>query len=309
MKKILALLAVVVAVCVGAFFYLASGDEEVSTVEKVTIKHEMGVTEVPKDPKRVIVFDYGITEMLDTVGVEIIGLPKATLPKFLEKYRDNKYTDVGGLKEPNLEKIYEMKPDFIILSGRQEPFYEQLSKIAPTIILTTTGEDYLEALRNNVKIMAEIFPKEVQLKKELSNIENSLKEIKEKVTAENLNALVVLSNNGKLSAYGLKSRFAIIHDHFGFKTIGEIGASTHGSKINFEFLLEKNPDYIFVVDRSAVNGGDVSANKAFDNDIVKSTNAYKNGNIIFLDAETWYTATGGLKTTESMINEVKAGLK
>ncbi|MGL4977360.1 MAG: siderophore ABC transporter substrate-binding protein [Cetobacterium sp.] len=309
MKKILALLAVVVAICVGAFFYLASGDEEVSTVETVTIKHEMGVTEVPKNPKRVIVFDYGITEMLDTVGVEIIGLPKATLPKFLEKYRDEKYTDVGGLKEPSLEKIYEMKPDFIILSGRQEPFYEQLSKIAPTIILTTTGEDYLEALRNNVKIMGEIFPKEVQLKKELSNIENGLKEIKEKVTAENLNALVVLSNNGKLSAYGLKSRFAIIHDHFGFKTIGDIGASTHGSKINFEYLLEKNPDYIFVVDRSAVNGGDVSANKAFDNDIVKATNAYKNGNIIFLDAETWYTATGGLKTTESMINEVKAGLK
>ncbi|MGL5544761.1 MAG: hypothetical protein ACRDB6_06605, partial [Cetobacterium sp.] len=73
MKKILALLAVVVAICVGAFFYLASGDEEVSTVETVTIKHEMGVTEVPKNPKRVIVFDYGITEMLDTVGVEIIG--------------------------------------------------------------------------------------------------------------------------------------------------------------------------------------------------------------------------------------------
>ncbi|MGL5638946.1 MAG: ABC transporter substrate-binding protein [Cetobacterium sp.] len=180
MKKILALLAVVVAICVGAFFYLASGDEEVSTVETVTIKHEMGVTEVPKNPKRVIVFDYGITEMLDTVGVEIIGLPKDGLPKFLKKFKDEKYTNVGSLKEPNLEKIYELKPDLIIVSGRQKPFYEELSKIASTVGLTTTANDYIEMLKNNSAIMGDIFSKQAELNKELSIIEASLKEIKER---------------------------------------------------------------------------------------------------------------------------------
>ncbi|MGL5703352.1 MAG: siderophore ABC transporter substrate-binding protein [Cetobacterium sp.] len=309
MKKILALLAVVIAVCIGAFFYLSGGTEETTPVEKITINHVMGTTEVPKNPTRVIVFDYGIVEMLDTVGVEVIGLPKDSLPKFLEKFKDEKYVNVGGLKDPNLEKIYELKPDLIIVAGRQEPFYDQLSKIAPTVGLTTTGDDYLDTLKVNVKMMGEIFSKQVELNKELATLETNLKEVKDKVESQNLNALVVLSNNGKLSAYGLKSRFAIIHDHFGFKTVEDIAASTHGSKVNFEYLLEKNPNYIFVVDRNAVNGGEVSANKAFDNDIVKATAAYKNGNIIFLDAETWYTATGGIKTTQKMIDEVKAGLK
>ncbi|MGL5427767.1 MAG: siderophore ABC transporter substrate-binding protein [Cetobacterium sp.] len=309
MKKILALLAVVIAVCIGAFFYLSGGIEETTPVEKITINHVMGTTEVPKNPTRVIVFDYGIVEMLDTVGVEVIGLPKDGLPKFLEKFKDEKYVNVGGLKDPNLEKIYELKPDLIIVAGRQEPFYDQLSKIAPTVGLTTTGDDYLDTLKVNVKMMGEIFSKQVELNKELATLETNLKEVKDKVESQNLNALVVLSNNGKLSAYGLKSRFAIIHDHFGFKTVEDIAASTHGSKVNFEYLLEKNPNYIFVVDRNAVNGGEVSANKAFDNDIVKATDAYKNGNIIFLDAETWYTATGGIKTTQKMIDEVKAGLK
>lgn len=309
MKKILALLAVVIAVCIGVFFYLSGGIEETTPVEKITINHVMGTTEVPKNPTRVIVFDYGIVEMLDTVGVEVIGLPKDSLPKFLEKFKDEKYVNVGGLKDPNLEKIYELKPDLIIVAGRQEPFYDQLSKIAPTVGLTTTGDDYLDTLKVNVKMMGEIFSKQVELNKELATLETNLKEVKDKVESQNLNALVVLSNNGKLSAYGLKSRFAIIHDHFGFKTVEDIAASTHGSKVNFEYLLEKNPNYIFVVDRNAVNGGEVSANKAFDNDIVKATDAYKNGNIIFLDAETWYTATGGIKTTQKMIDEVKAGLK
>ncbi|WP_293721264.1 ABC transporter substrate-binding protein [uncultured Cetobacterium sp.] len=309
MKKILALLAVVIAVCVGAFFYLTGESNETLNVEKITINHVMGSTEVPKNPTKVIVFDYGIVDMLDTVGIEIIGLPKDSLPKFLDKFKDEKYINIGGLKDPNLEKIYELKPDLIIVSGRQEPFYEQLSKIAPTVGLTTTGDDYLEALKVNVKMMGDIFSKNTELNKELATIETNLKEIKDKVESKDLNALVVLSNNGKLSAYGLKSRFAIVHDHMGFKTVGDIGASTHGSKINFEYILEKNPNYIFVVDRSAVNGGDVSANKAFDNDIIKVTDAYKNGNIIFLDAEIWYTATGGIKTTQKMIDEVKAGLK
>lgn len=308
MKKILGLLTVVVIVCLGGFFYLTSSNNEDSTSEKITIKHVMGSTEVNKNPTRVIVFDYGIVEMLETAGVEIIGLPKDGLPKFLEKYKDEKYVNVGGLKDPNLEKIYEMKPDLIIISGRQEPFYSQLSKIAPTVGLTTSGEDYLEVLRTNVKNMGDIFSKSEVLNKELNTIEENLKVVKESVQQKDLNALVVLSNNGKLSAYGLKSRFAIVFDHFGFKNLETITASTHGSKINFEYILEKNPDYIFVIDRNSVAGGDISANKIFDNDIIKGTTAAKNGKIIFLDAEIWYTAAGGIKTTQKMIDEVSAGL-
>lgn len=309
MKKLLVLLGIIVAACIGIFFYLSSGDNEPTAEEKIIVNHVMGTTKVVKNPKKVIVFDYGIAEMLDTVGVKIAGLPKESLPSFLDKYKDESYINIGGLKDPNLEKIYEIKPDLIIISGRQEPFYEQLSKIAPTIGLTTTGDDYLETLKMNTKTMGEIFSKETDLIKNLGTIENSLKEIQEKVNNKNLSAIVVLSNNGKLSVYGLKSRFGIIFDHFGFRSVDEIAVSTHGSKINFEYLLEKNPDYIFVIDRSAVTGGDISANKAFDNEIIKATKAYKEKNIIFLDAETWYTATGGIKTTQKMTDEVKAGLK
>lgn len=308
MKKILGLLGIVLVICIGVFFHLTSDSKDVIEGEKVTVVHMMGTTEVIKNPKRVIVFDYGITEMLTTAGIEIIGLPKDGMPKFLESFKDDKYINVGGLKEPNLEKIYSMKPDLIIVSGRQEPFYEQLSKIAPTVGLTTTGEDYVKVLRNNVETMAQIFTKAETLKDELLTIESNLKALKEKVEKDGLNALVVLSNNGKLSAYGLKSRFSIIYDYFGFKNLEAITASTHGSKINFEYILEKNPDYLFVVDRSAVVGGDVSANAAFNNDIVKATKASKNGKIIFLDSEVWYTAAGGIKTTQKMLDEVSAAL-
>ena len=43
----------------------------------------------------------------------------------------------------------------------------------------------------------------------------------------------------------------------------------------------KNPDYIYIVDKAAVVGDNLLANKAFDNSIVKSTKAAQNGNIVF----------------------------
>lgn len=306
MKKILGVFVLFIAFVCGVIYYISPKNSEKIDTNKIKIEHYMGEAEVVENPKKVVVFDYGIVDVLDNIGVEITGLPKEALPKYLEKYSDNKYANVGSLKEPNLEKLYEIKPDLIIISGRQEPFYDQLSKIAPTVALKTNGEDYIKSLKTNFETVGNIFDKSEILGNQVEKIEETLKNIKEKVQEKNLNALVILSNNGKLSAYGLKSRFGIIYDYFGFKSIENIAASTHGSKINFEYILEKNPDYIFIVDRAAVVGGDVSANKAFDNDIVKATKAWQNGNIVFLDSEVWYTATGGLNSTNKMIEEIKS---
>lgn len=309
MKKILVVFILFLAIIAGVGYYISPEKSQDIDGNKIKIEHYMGETEVIENPKKVVVFDYGIVDVLDNSGINIIGLPKESLPKFLEKYSDNKYVNVGSLKEPNLEKLYEIKPDLIIISGRQEPFYEQLSKIAPTVALKTNSDDYMKSFKVNLDTLGNIFSKKEIFKTEFDKIENSLNEIKEKVQDQNLNALVILSNNGKLSAYGLKSRFGIIYDYFGFKPVEDIAVSTHGSKINFEYILEKNPDYIFIVDRSAVVGGDVSANKAFDNNIIKATKASQNGNIIFLDSEVWYTATGGLKSTNKMVEEIQSSIK
>lgn len=55
-------------------------------------------------------------------------------------------------------------------------------------------------------------------------------------------------------------------------------------------------------------------NKFFKNSIiviliVKTTSAYKNNKIVYLDSEIWYVATGGFNTTMNMINEVEASVK
>jgi len=290
-----------------------TGEPAVNTEEvelaPVTVIHELGEAVVPRNPERVIVFDYATLDILDAMGVDVVGLPKGSIPEFLSKYNDDKYENLGSLKEPNFEKIYELKPDVIFISGRQADLYEDFAKIAPTVHLTVDGGNYMESVKSNVGVIGEIFNKEDAVAEQLKKIDSEIKALNEKVTAEGKNALVVLANDGNISAYGEGSRFGIIHSDFGFVPVDEkIQVTTHGNSISFEYILEKNPDYIFIVDRAATTGGSVSAKQIFDNDIVKQTEAYKNGKIVYLNSQVWYVASGGLTGTLTMVEDIQSGL-
>ena len=67
-----------------------------------------------------------------------------------------------------MEKIFELSPDLIIISGRQADYYEELNKIAPTIHLGVDNENYLESFKVNMNILGEIFGKEKAVEKELA---------------------------------------------------------------------------------------------------------------------------------------------
>ena len=308
-KKTIISMIVIIAVIFGIYgFTKFAGNGVSADGEKIKITHQLGETEVPKNPSRVIVFDYGIADALNNLDVEIIGLPKSSLPSLLTKYEDSKYENVGSLKEPDMEKVYELKPELIIMSGRLESYYEELNKIAPTIYLGVDNTDYLGSFKKNMETLGQIFDKEKEVKTQVAKVEEAVGKVNEK--AEGINALIALANDNAFSVYGEGSRFGIIHKEFGIEAVDKtIESSTHGQKASFEYILDKNPDYLFVIDRTAVTGGNTSAKEMFDNEIIKKTDAYKNGNIVYLDAEVWYTISGGIESTQKMVDEVLEALK
>lgn len=308
-KKLLLVLSTVVIISIVVFaYFIKDSGKNVSTGD-IEIVHELGTTSLSKNPKSIAVFDYGILDILDFMNVNVSGVPQTSLPEYLSKYSDSKYINVGDLKAPNIETLFEMKPDLIIISGRQMDFYEQLSDIAPTLYMPLDNSDYMTSFEKNCQILASIFDNDSILMDELDTIKSKLSDISKTVSDSGYNALVALSNNGDLSAYGAVSRFGIIHKYMGFNEIEDIPDSTHGNSISYEYILNANPDYIFVVDRAAVAGGDVSAKNSFNNDIIKATDAFKNDNIIFLDPAVWYTSVGGITSTNMMIDEVFAGIQ
>lgn len=310
-KKVIGICTTVLIIVLGGFIFTNfKPNKEENKNETISIKHELGEAKVIKNPKNVVVFDYGIVDSLNALGIDITALPKGdVLPSFLNKYKADKYKGVGSIKEPNMEKIFEIKPDLIIISGRQSKYYEEMNKIAPTIYLNIDSKDYIGSFKSNMNILGDIFDKKDEVSKEIVKIENLIKEVKDKATEKKANGLIILTNDSAFSVYGKDSRFGIIHKELGITPIDKtISDATHGQKASFEYIVEKNPEYIFVVDRAAVVGGEKSAKEIFENELVKKTQAYKNNNIIYLSADIWYTASGGFGTTKTMINEIKNAL-
>lgn len=291
----------------------AETTEAVEEKGTVIVEHSLGTTEVPKNPEKVVVLDWGALDVIDSLGLEaaVVGLPlSGSVPDYLGNYHNEQaYANVGTVKEVDFEAIHELEPDMIISGGRLADYYEELNEIAPTVLLNVDNSDYMNSFKTSMNYFGEIFNKQDEVATKLTEIENQITEIKTKATEKNVNALIALANGDAFSVYGKGSRFGIIHNEFGIAPVDEtIEVSTHGQNASFEYVAEQNPDLLFIVDRSAATGGEGSAASMFDNELIHGTDAYKNDRIIYLNPTVWYTAGGGFTSTQTMIDEVSAAL-
>ncbi|MGX7350495.1 siderophore ABC transporter substrate-binding protein [Enterococcus canis] len=287
----------------------SSSNSSTEAATEVTIQDSDGEVPVPKDPQKVVVFDNGSLDTLDALGVgeRVIGAPTKSLPSYLASYQ--KVENAGGIKEPDLEKINQLQPDLIIISGRQRDFKEDLNAIAPTIFLSVDAKDTWNSTKQNIQTLATIFGKETVAKEKIATLDQEITALQAQAK-DSGKALVTLVNEGQLSAYGKGSRFGIIHDTFGFPEADDkIEASTHGQSVSYEYVLEKNPDILFVIDRTKAIGGDTSKDDVAANELVKETNAGKNHKVIQLAPDIWYLSGGGLESTQKMIEDVKAAFE
>ena len=272
-----------------------------------------GDQNVPIDPQRVVSFDYGALDTFAALGSsdKVIGLPKSNLPELLNAYGDSKYADVGTLFEPNFELLYTLKPDLIIVSGRAAAKIPELRQIAPTIFVEPKNDNYYDTFKDNTRLFGRILKKEDLVDEKLQELDKRTADLKAKATASEKTGLISLYTGGKISVYGPRSRFGIVHQAFGIKpadtNIKE--AAQHGQLVNFEYIKQIDPDYLFVIDRAKILGEETLAKSFLDNDVIKSTKAAKDGHIIYLDTEIWYTVSGGLQSMGKMIAELDAIVK
>ena len=312
-KKAAIIAGVAIVGLVGAFALTkkkdVTPDTNVAAESTMTITHSLGETTVEKNPERVVVFDIPTLDTMEALGIDnVVGVPTSTYPENLSKFDSDEYTKVGTVKEVDLEAIKSADPDLIIIGGRQADYYDQLTAIAPTISVSKDNTDYVGSVKENINLIGELFEVEEKATEAFAKVEERLNEVKELVDGKE--ALTVMVNEGNLSVYSDKSRFALINQGLGFVNADDtIEDSTHGQKVTFEYLAEQNPEYLIVLDRGAATGGESTAESVLDNDLVKSMDAYKNGKIIYLDAYTWYINDGGLNSINIMIDDIANGIK
>ena len=264
-----------------------------------------------ENPARVAVLDYGTLDTFDALGVEAkLAVPKSYMPNYLSKYKAGEYENVGGVKEFNLETINSFKPDLIVISARQQDYENKLSEIAPVyFVKTAIVQDQFAETKKNIEFFGKLFGREEAAKKAISELEAAARKVREKVSKNPLRTLVMIANDGKLSAFGSGARFGFVYDALGLpQADANIKVGRHGQLVNFEYIAKINPDLILVIDRSAAIGSGADNTKIFDNPIVAGTNAAKSGRIVRLDPECWYLSGGGIESMGKMIAEVERAI-
>ncbi|WP_414045528.1 siderophore ABC transporter substrate-binding protein [Macrococcus equi] len=277
---------------------------------------------VPVNPKKVVVFDYGTLTTIKDLKVEdkVVGLPKgennSSLPKFLSDFKDNKYENLGNMKEPNFEKIAEISPDLILINGRQAntKVLDELKKAAPdaSVLYSAPQNDrYIDSVKENTETLGKIFGKEKEAKDLNKKLDDKIASAKVKISKAKEKALFLLVNEGELSVFGPKGRYGFLYEDLGVKTADkDIKPDTgHGQPVNFEYLNAKNPDLIFAMDRGVAVGGKATSKQTLSNDVVKKVNAVKNDKIVDFDPFLWYLAGGSPTTTIQQIEQVEAAYK
>ncbi|MDO0995643.1 ferrated catecholamine ABC transporter substrate-binding lipoprotein SstD [Staphylococcus borealis] len=293
--------------------YMTRGEKK----DKSDAKEVKEMVDVPKHPKRAIVFDYGAVDVLKTFGVQdqIIGLPKgeknAALPEFLSEFKDEKYINTGNLMQINFDKVAKAKPEVIYISGRTATVknIDELKKAAPNAKIVYVGaseKNYINDMKSVTTKLGKIYGKEDKAKSLNDALDKKIADTKAKVEKIDKKTMYLLVNEGELSTFGPGGRFGdLIYNTLAFKpTDMHVKASPHGQNINNEYITTKNPDIILAMDRGQVVSGKSSAKQTLSNDVIKGVNAVKHGNVYELDPKLWYFSAGSTSTTIKQIDEL-----
>ncbi|GAT67491.1 iron siderophore-binding protein [Planomonospora sphaerica] len=153
-----------------------------------TVKHAMGETEIPAQPKRVVALDQSFVDAVLTLDTEVVGYTvyrgiDEKLPDYLAPVMDQAQNikPVGTLEAPSLEQIIALKPDLIVSAKiRHEALYDKLTQIAPTVFSETTGAIW----KDNLRLVGRALGKEALADERIKAYEDRAAKIGEAIKAK-----------------------------------------------------------------------------------------------------------------------------
>lgn len=273
----------------------------------VKVQTAHGEAVVPQNPERVAVYDLGAVDTLSKLGVKI----GASVDSQNLAYLDAPLKDAvkaGTLFEPNYEALNAYNPQVIIIGSRmaKDKVSDELAKLAPTIDMTAQTDNMKESAKARIDAYGRIFGKQAEADALKAEIDKTFADAKAAAQGKG-KGLVILVNAGKLSAFGPDSRLGgWIHRDIGVPPADEaIKEGSHGQPVSFEYIKEKNPDWLFVLDRSAAIGEEgQAAREVLNNPLVAQSTAWKKGQVVYLPPET-YLAAGGAQELLNAVNLLK----
>ncbi|MEU6642656.1 iron-siderophore ABC transporter substrate-binding protein [Saccharomonospora sp. NPDC046836] len=262
------------------------------------VRHALGDTEIPEQPRRVVTLDSGETEAVLALDIVPVGI--AETPNLPETVAD--LPKVGSVGEPNLEAILALEPDLILSNAsRDEALYEQLSAIAPTVMGIKTGAPW----QQNTELYAMALGREETVAEVKETYEARSAQVRQLRGDERPEVSFVRIRTDDLRLYQRSSFPGTVLAGAGLPRPEESNLDTNNIDLSPEQVERIDADVLFVAVDDDVATEEVDA--LLDSDLWQSLGAVSAGNVHIVDASVWY-ASSGYEGAHQMLTDVETAL-
>ena len=288
MKKTIGMLCMLL-VTLG-FVSGCQGRQEASSSDKtITVRDAKGEVEIPAEPKRIVDLS-GNSDILSLLGYSVAGTANSDaydytqLPTYLqEPLQGAKILGYSMQDTMDIEGILELHPDLIIISGVQEKMYEQLKKIAPTLMVELAQTDWRQAVNTFARMMQQEDRAASWLKSYDEKAKKAGAAVR-KANGEDTTYLALLASGGQLFVFDAAGIGSVLYEDMGLKKPANMPRQDSISLpvISYEGLADLDADHLIVV------GTDADMKALKKNSIYKSMQAVKNNRVLELPSSPYF---------------------
>ena len=304
---------IVMGLLVGTIASIGCGNVTTKTEEnngndEIVINHELGTTILEETPENIAVLELSFLDSLYNLDIDPIAIADDNDPKKVSDVTEGElvdYTSVGKRMEPSLEELSMMDLDLIIADvSRHSEIYEDLNKIAPTIVLKSIDSSY-EEYKENFETIAKAVGKENEATEKVEEIKEFLSEVS-KLSQEVVKGKTVLTVSPKNDAYTAHTSSSFVGqvlEKAGF--VNAVQSEEFEQSLSLEQLVEINPDIIIYM-RDDKDKTIYSQWK--DTELYNSLDAVKNDQVFTTMARGPWTQYRGFISVKTIVNEVEGWL-
>ena len=272
----------------------------------VTVKDAKGEFTLDKTPNRVVALEYSFVDALAQVGVSPVGVADDNkvdriLPQVREKI--TAWQSVGTRSQPSLEVIASLKPDLIIADpSRHTAVFEELKKIAPTVMFDSRHESYQENLETAQKI-GDLVGKSAEMKAKINEHNDYIANIAKNLGVQGKKASFGTSREDKFNIQNDNGYVGSFLTTLGFAPT-KLNSDQAFVEINLEQLVMEKPEYLFI----AHYRDESIARKWEAEPLWKAIPAVKANHVYSVDAHMWARGRG-LEASKIMAKQIEGFVK
>ena len=272
----------------------------------VTVKDAKGEFTLDKTPSRVVALEYSFVDALAQVGVSPVGVADDNkvdriLPQVREKIAA--WQSVGTRSQPSLEVIASLKPDLIIADpSRHTAVFEELKKIAPTVMFDSRHESYQGNLETAQKI-GDLVGKSSEMKAKINEHNDYIANIAKNLGVQGKKASFGTSREDKFNIQNDNGYVGSFLTTLGFAPT-KLNSDQAFVEINLEQLVMEKPEYLFI----AHYRDESIARKWEAEPLWKAIPAVKANHVYSVDSDMWARGRG-LEASKIMAKQIEGFVK